>query len=273
MFFCLDYFIILLYNFFGDNMRIIEKKCPNCGAGLEFDENAKSCKCDYCKRTFEIERENTDKKNLSASDFNLNEFKGPMKVFTSVTVIVSIIMFIIVGSGIIFIGSLVFRSVSSQVNGGELLQNVDQLDNNDYGAFDQEAYHTISSDGSDLDDYHLDMNVNRQKIYIAYKKGNKKEKTKDKNIIIVVYKAKYKKIFNNENTYNLLVPIVYEDLKDDKYGGDSLVFQLDNGSVKAPEYYFNLEHSEYAYGYKDIETLEKDLIKPLKKDGYKISEK
>ena len=38
-------------------MRIIEKKCPNCGAALEFNETDKSCKCNYCKRSFEIERD------------------------------------------------------------------------------------------------------------------------------------------------------------------------------------------------------------------------
>ena len=29
-------------------MRLIEKKCPNCGADLEFKDNDKSCKCSHC---------------------------------------------------------------------------------------------------------------------------------------------------------------------------------------------------------------------------------
>ena len=248
-------------------MRIVEKKCPNCGASLEFDENAKSCKCDYCKRTFEIERDN----HGINVDFNLSELKGPMKVFTSVTIIVSIITFIIIGTVIFLIGSAIHKSVSSQVNGGEIFKSVDQLNSEDYGALNQNAYEVIFKDGSRLDDYYLDMNVNRKKIYLAYKKGNKKEK--DTNVVVVVYSARYKKLLHGENVYDILVPILYENLKDDTYGGNQLVFQLDDGYVKAPEYYFNMEHSEYALGYKDFETLEKDIIDPLKKDGYKITKK
>ena len=248
-------------------MRIIEKKCPNCGASLEFDENARSCKCEYCKRTFEIERDN----HGINVDFNLSELKGPMKIFSSVFIIVFIISFIIIGSVIFLIGSAIHKSVSNQRNGGEIFKSVDQLNSEDYGALNQKAYEIIYKDGSRLDDYYLDMNVNRKKIYLAYKKGNKKEK--DTNIMVAVYSARYKKRLRGENIYDVLVPIVYEDLKNDNVGGLQLAFQLDDGYVKAPEYYFNMEHSEYALGYKDLDTIEKEIIEPLKKDGFKISKK
>lgn len=61
-------------------MRLIEKKCPNCGAGLEFKEEDKSCKCSYCHRSFEIERDN----NLNVSDiseqFILKELEKNMEI-------------------------------------------------------------------------------------------------------------------------------------------------------------------------------------------------
>ena len=38
-------------------MRLIEKECPNCGAGLSFTKEDTTCKCEYCKREFEIERD------------------------------------------------------------------------------------------------------------------------------------------------------------------------------------------------------------------------
>ena len=44
-------------------MRLVEKKCPNCGANLSFGENEKSCKCEYCKREFEIERDTEKRQN------------------------------------------------------------------------------------------------------------------------------------------------------------------------------------------------------------------
>ena len=62
-------------------MKLIEKKCPNCGANLEFSETDKSCKCEYCHRAFEIERD--EKINVSdiAEQFNLSELEGPLKAY------------------------------------------------------------------------------------------------------------------------------------------------------------------------------------------------
>ena len=54
-------------------MRLIEKECPNCGAGLHFNKDDTTCKCEYCKREFEIERD-TEKKKLD-DQFSLSELK------------------------------------------------------------------------------------------------------------------------------------------------------------------------------------------------------
>ena len=254
-------------------MRIIEKKCPNCGASLEFNENAKSCKCDYCKRSFEIERDNIDKKSIKPENFNLSELKGPLKIFSASVIIISIITFIIIGIVIFFIGSAIHKAVTNQVNGGSIYKSVEQFKSGSFSDFDMKAYEIIYNSDNSLDDFHLDMNVNRKNIYLAYKEGNKKKKIKNKNVVIAIYKAKYKKMLSNDNMYELYVPIVFENLKDSTFGGDPLVFQLGDGYVKAPEYYFNLEHSEYALGYQDMETLLKEIIEPLKKENYKITKK
>ena len=86
-------------------------------------------------------------------------------------------------------------------------------------------------------------------------------------MIIAVYKAKYSKVFSGES-YFVYVPIKYENIK----SSGSLIFELDNPSISAPEYYFDNEHTEYAYGYADMETLEKEVIEPLKKE-YTVTEK
>ena len=36
-------------------MRIIEKKCPNCGANLEYKVGEHDVKCDKCRRAFAVE--------------------------------------------------------------------------------------------------------------------------------------------------------------------------------------------------------------------------
>ena len=57
-------------------MKLIEKKCPNCGASLEFNDSDKSCKCQYCHRAFEIERDSSISVADIAEQFNLSELKG-----------------------------------------------------------------------------------------------------------------------------------------------------------------------------------------------------
>ncbi|MBQ6497605.1 MAG: hypothetical protein IJI58_02690 [Bacilli bacterium] len=241
-------------------MKLIEKKCPNCGGSLEFSETAKSCKCEYCHRAFEIERdEKVDVSDL-AEQFNLSELKAPLKAVSTMFIgsrIVFAIIFIFVIAMFIFIGSQIY----TDVNGGSYYSDVEQFDNDDYGDFDHKAYMTISENDDNLNDFSLELNVKRQKVYLIY---DKKGKT---NTIYVVYKAGYKKNFDKNRTF-IYVPIKYEKLK----RGTSLVFQLDNGKVEAPEYYLTEDKSEFTYGYNDIETFENEVIKPLEKK-YQVTKK
>lgn len=60
-------------------MKLIEKKCPNCGASLSFNDNDNSCICEYCKRIFEIERETNSKNNRGIdemAEYNLTELEN-----------------------------------------------------------------------------------------------------------------------------------------------------------------------------------------------------
>ena len=82
-------------------MKLIEKKCPNCGASLSFDENDKVTKCDYCKREFEIERDAQDQISLVIGETG----KSVIKYFFishMVIGIISIIVFLIIFGFIIF---------------------------------------------------------------------------------------------------------------------------------------------------------------------------
>jgi len=38
-------------------MRIVEKKCPNCGAVLEFNVGERDIKCKHCRHKFAVEYE------------------------------------------------------------------------------------------------------------------------------------------------------------------------------------------------------------------------
>ena len=235
-------------------MRIVEKKCPNCGASLEFDENAKSCKCEYCKRSFEIEREN----NTFGGDYNYSLTEKTFNVFLLISFIV---VFVFIG----FVAFMVFTNIhfSETAKSSKLYTNVEELSSYSLSAIDSKAPWNIENADVDLDEYSLDMQVKREKLYVAY---NKKDK---KNAIVAVYKATYKKLFNADSV-TILVPIIYNNVEKNDVGTDLAFAEC---YVKGPEYYFNMEHSEYALGYKELDTLEKDIIEPLKKDGYKITKK
>lgn len=243
-------------------MKLIEKKCPNCGAALEFNESDKSCKCEYCHRSFEIERDQSVDVSDIAEQFNLNELKTPMKIFASfmignyiISAIITIIAFVAIG--------FIAYSISKNFNGGNTYyNNVEQFSNEDYGNFDDKAFSTIHKNDDNLDDYSLEMNVKREKVYLLY---NEKDK---KNIIYTVYKASYSN-FPDKNKVFVYVPIKYENLKNNN---SFLIFQLDNGKVEAPEFYLNEEKTEFTYGYSDIESFEKDVINKIG-SNYKVTKK
>ena len=80
-------------------MRLVEKTCPNCGENLEFDENDKSCECQYCKKWFEIER------NLENDDeYTLTERKADK--------FITIIDWILLGPAIAFLIYSIYRLIT-----------------------------------------------------------------------------------------------------------------------------------------------------------------
>lgn len=58
-------------------MRLVEKKCPNCGGELKFSFEDKETRCEYCGKSFEIERDEKiaeDKKEMfNAENYALTE--------------------------------------------------------------------------------------------------------------------------------------------------------------------------------------------------------
>ena len=184
-----------------------------------------------------------------------------MKIFATYFVasyIVTGIIFLIVFIGI---GFLIFNGIKS-IDGKVLIKNASEITNEQYGDLDNKAYWVIYKNDDGVHDYHLNLVVKRMALYVGYNKEKKK------NIIIPVYKATYEKAFDHENSYSIYVPIVYENI----YNNSSFVFQLDNGKIDAPLYYFNSDHAEYSYGYQTLEEVDNDYIKRFEKD-YAITKK
>lgn len=251
-------------------MKLIEKKCPNCGASLSFSDNDKSCKCEYCERSFEIERCNDSSSNLS-DNFSLSELKTPAK-FISAYLIGSYISSIIVGIIVFcFIGLAafcVFKGISAQMKdndiflGNKYFSNVSELSNDDYEAIDNKFEDTFNSSAMGENNikhyYSQDGDAKREVIYVASKK--------DGNFIIGIYKICFHDIYHNEDRHTFYVPIVFENIK----MGD--VNNFKNPQIKAPEFYLNSDNSCFSYGYASLDEAYNNVVVPLEKD-YKISKK
>ncbi len=107
-------------------MKIIEKKCPNCGAQLSFDGEDTEAKCNYCGQEFIIEKDikDTTKKmseELLASHIKLQK-KMTKGVFAAQKVFF-IFFFIIFVS--IFV--ITFKNVYSQISGSPSVK-IEQID-------------------------------------------------------------------------------------------------------------------------------------------------
>ena len=83
-------------------MRVVEKKCPNCGASIEINEDTKIYKCKYCHTTLEKDKneEFIEETRETALKFAKGVFAyvGIMQIFALVVFliifIIAIVMFI-----------------------------------------------------------------------------------------------------------------------------------------------------------------------------------
>ena len=89
-------------------MKLIEKKCPKCGADLSFDINSKEVTCNYCKTSFEIDRSDdisnlvNEASNLVNGVINPDIFKLHAKMSKGITFVgififaIALIIFLVI---------------------------------------------------------------------------------------------------------------------------------------------------------------------------------
>lgn len=78
-------------------MKLVEKKCPNCGASLKFNKEDTSITCNYCKAVFDIEKDPTEE---VAEEFVLH-FKTVRKMSKTI-IIFTMVIFVVILLIIIF---------------------------------------------------------------------------------------------------------------------------------------------------------------------------
>lgn len=240
-------------------MKLIEKKCPNCGANLSFDENDKVTKCDYCKREFEIERDAQDQINLVIGETGRSVLKY-FFISHMVIGIISVIIFLVIFGFVIFgIYTGISSTNKSKARENTYLTDVNDIENEDYVFLDTKSTIKIRQENSLMVDFKQKGDFKREKIYVISNDNG--------NYLIPVYKGVYT---DNETTYTIFTPVIYENVKFDYWG--NITSNLGTGKVECPTVYFNLEHSEYSVGYENINDLYNATIKQYEED-YEISEK
>ncbi len=93
-------------------MKLIEKKCPNCGASLSFNSEDKEITCKYCNISFEIEKEIGDYIDKEKIGKIANDLLNP-EIFSLHRKASKIIIF--VWAFIFIIALIIFFSIASQV--------------------------------------------------------------------------------------------------------------------------------------------------------------
>jgi hypothetical protein len=246
-------------------MRLIEKECPNCGAGLSFTKDDTSCKCEYCKREFEIERD-TDKKKL-ADQFTLSELKTPFKIFSYITFgsfFAQAIIFLVAFLIIIIVGFNLIKGLNDSDSifnrNANLVTNTSELSSSDYSTLDLNSRIVIAKETTGIaHEYTSKGSFKRERLYII-----SNDKT---NYLIPVYKINYVHFTNSDMKHTVYVPVEYRNVKSKN---NSISFSLDSGKVI--EKVYNFDESNYTYGFSDLDTLYNEVIKQYEK-GYKIVQK
>ncbi len=248
-------------------MRLIEKKCPNCNANLEFGENDKTCKCQYCKRSFEIERDMND-----IEKFNLvyDKIHKPMKMMFMIPFIAFFVIFIIV---FIFIISSFNKGIENSdsvfekfndyiVDKENLLTDVNELKNTDIDFIDSFSSSQINRVAEGVNDanhsFSVDGDVTREKIYVLYKENYNK--------LVLIYKATFRDFFNQEDRHTLYIPVVYENIE------KNIISSLGNATVTNHVYYLNSDESCYTYGFASFDEAYQDSV-GNDSEGFTITEK
>lgn len=252
-------------------MRLIEKKCPNCGADLEFDENAKSCKCTYCKRSFEIERDLND-----VEKFNLiyDKIQKPMGKIMLAPMIFAGVFFVII-AGVIVYNVFSFHktdtnkepkvpSINDLIDGdAKLVTDAAELTNEDLDDLDDRSYSIVHQSVTGRSDttysYQITGDPKVEKVVVAYKD--------EANKVIPIYKVLYHNFFNQSDVQTVYVPVVFENIKSEA------LFSFASGKNPAPEYYLNDDHSTYIYAYGSYDEAYNNVVKPLEDEGFTITEK
>ena len=220
-------------------MKIIEKKCPNCGADLKFNIGDRETKCNYCKTEFIIEDNNTDNKNFNLDNINLNQkfvrvFGITHIIATSMIILITFFIFIMALTGI---KKIKLKNNQIDININDVNKNVI---NELYSASKEEVNKWMG--------YSFDYKLkgNHEEVGYYYLKNSVSIK------IICVLKSTYESKYDEKTVYN------------------AITFTGNNLDSISHTPYIKLANKGDIYGYPTLKELYNSAIKENKTFNFRI---
>ena len=83
-------------------MKLVEKKCPNCGASLKFNKEDSSVTCNYCNTVFDITKDPTEelKEEFVLRAKTVRKMSKTIMIFSMVVFVIILLIAIIMFSRI-----------------------------------------------------------------------------------------------------------------------------------------------------------------------------
>lgn len=264
-------------------MKLFEKSCPNCGAELKFNLNDKEVTCNYCRKSYVIEKDNDAPKELSSEDFQFNEIAGAVKTFSIIHFIITFFIIVFIIGVTIFIFINANSQMKNNNNDSKITNNSSSTDDVDdmndlldvikgdtksnnnyvtkYSDIDEETKNEfIGSSKSALEDaisFYKDnfmYPVKTSWTYVgSYYLVSNKDVTYNYNYLYNVYKITY--VINKKNV-DYYGAVRYNDIK---LSSDTKIVANMNGKVEAPMHNGNV--GEYTFGYESNKDLYNKLIR------------
>ena len=270
-------------------MKFVEKKCPNCGAGLKFDDNATSVQCEYCSKTYYIQRDEkkyarVDQAHLGdAYNFVDENGKAIVQNFAKVQLVMLIVPFVMFAIIATFIFSTFFGLAKQQTedmddhmpdifdSGSDkkeeekktkkIVTEIAQIDDVSLKTFHSTSKQRLQSyDGTCVMEgagaYKISQSWKEEGVYLLVSNDSKD------NILYTVYGQTYKNRKTGKTT-TLYAVVKYDDL----YLTDSNIVNNDYyGSLDVPSYDFPGTSFNGAYGYESVEIIYNKLIRSKSAD-------
>ena len=226
-------------------MRIIEKKCPNCGANLSFESNAKTTKCSYCNQSYIIEQDEKDDDNISPEHYKLQ--KAIFKTFSIMHLLITIVAIII------FVGIFViaFKQIKSMGSFNDVFGIKDTKTNNiDINDIDEKTFKMIHNTSLEKLKIYNKLPINDYNKSDYEYLGSYLYEGKKGYVLCDIYKLIYSK---DNKKIDIYESVTYENVKHNK---NKITLDY-NGRV---DVHMTILNDSFVIGYTSIEDLYNKVI-------------